>query len=404
MKNRIYQPSTGRFLTEDPIRDGLNYYTYCKNNPLFFLDPFGLAAIPATPYLEKQGISVTWNGNYVVNGVTYAKATATFNGQLDRVFTGPVDPKTNRMMVEETVISDYLKYVDSQAGALGYHPVRDGIAAGVTVGTVIYGGGLVVRVAGPAVSSAVGTAAAPIIDKASTVINTISNSACFISGTKIMTLNGFKQIEDVCIGDMVYSQNADTGENGLKKVVRTFVNQTNNLVYLQIAGDEIVTTSEHPFYVMEKGWVNAYQLKIGDKLIQQSGKIIILEDVHYQTLEDPIIVYNFEVEDWHTYYVSNCSVLVHNACNFDPSAIIKNINQNSAHHIMQEKHAWDLVGANDWSGVSNVINTVLTKGSGVANNVGNVVYSYNYGGQTVDVITRVVNGATRVVDAWVRTR
>ena len=30
--------------------------------------------------------------------------------------------------------------------------------------------------------------------------------------------------------------------------------------------------------------------------------------------EAPIAVYNFEVEDFHTYYVGDSSVLVHNAC------------------------------------------------------------------------------------------
>ena len=26
-----YDPSTGRFISEDPIRDGLNWYVYCEN-------------------------------------------------------------------------------------------------------------------------------------------------------------------------------------------------------------------------------------------------------------------------------------------------------------------------------------------------------------------------------------
>ncbi|MDC7124486.1 MAG: hypothetical protein PQJ46_02900 [Spirochaetales bacterium] len=32
----------GRFTTEDPIRDGLNWYAYANNNPLKFIDPTGL--------------------------------------------------------------------------------------------------------------------------------------------------------------------------------------------------------------------------------------------------------------------------------------------------------------------------------------------------------------------------
>ena len=42
LRNRYYSPITGRFLTEDPARDGLNWYTYCGNNPVAFVDPWGL--------------------------------------------------------------------------------------------------------------------------------------------------------------------------------------------------------------------------------------------------------------------------------------------------------------------------------------------------------------------------
>ena len=32
--HRYYDPSTGRFLTRDPIKDGRNWYGYCGNNPV----------------------------------------------------------------------------------------------------------------------------------------------------------------------------------------------------------------------------------------------------------------------------------------------------------------------------------------------------------------------------------
>jgi len=43
LRNRYYNPVTGRFTQEDPIRNGLNYYTYARNNPLMYFDPMGLA-------------------------------------------------------------------------------------------------------------------------------------------------------------------------------------------------------------------------------------------------------------------------------------------------------------------------------------------------------------------------
>jgi|LSQX01.3.fsa_nt_gb RHS repeat-associated protein len=42
LRARYYDPSVGRFITEDPIRDGLNWYVYATNNPIMFIDPSGL--------------------------------------------------------------------------------------------------------------------------------------------------------------------------------------------------------------------------------------------------------------------------------------------------------------------------------------------------------------------------
>ncbi len=41
---RMYNPEIGRFLQPDPIgyEGGLNLYTYCGNNPVVYLDPYGL--------------------------------------------------------------------------------------------------------------------------------------------------------------------------------------------------------------------------------------------------------------------------------------------------------------------------------------------------------------------------
>lgn len=84
--------------------------------------------------------------------------------------------------------------------------------------------------------------------------------------------------------------------------------------------------------------------------------------------------------------------------------MISNVIPNRIHHIMQTKHAWDLVNATNWSEVSKVIDKVLIKGTGVINDAGNTVYTYVINKQTVEVTTRVVDGVTQIVDAWVKTR
>ena len=38
---RWYDAALGRFVTEDPARDGLNWYSYCSNNPVMYVDPTG---------------------------------------------------------------------------------------------------------------------------------------------------------------------------------------------------------------------------------------------------------------------------------------------------------------------------------------------------------------------------
>ena len=53
LRARYYDPTTGRFINEDPIRDGLNWYAYCNNNPVMFVDPSG-----EKPTVEEAALMV----------------------------------------------------------------------------------------------------------------------------------------------------------------------------------------------------------------------------------------------------------------------------------------------------------------------------------------------------------
>jgi len=138
-------------------------------------------------------------------------------------------------------------------------------------------------------------------------------TACFTEDTLIYTKDGYKEIKDIEVGDEVYSRNPETGEQGLKRVVNVFVRDIKKLIHLKVGDQEIETTATHPFWVEDIGWVNAIELKPGDKLVMYSGEILELKEAFVEYLDKPIKVYNFEVEDWHTYFVSEYNVFVHNA-------------------------------------------------------------------------------------------
>ena len=136
---------------------------------------------------------------------------------------------------------------------------------------------------------------------------------CFVAGTLILTLSGLAAIETIRPGDMVEATDIRTMERKPKKVLETYVRETNELVVLTVGGENLRTTPNHPFYVKGKGFLGAGELTIGDSLLDAEGQILLVEGTEREQLEEPVKVYNFQVEDFHTYHVGECGVLVHNA-------------------------------------------------------------------------------------------
>ena len=73
-----------------------------------------------------------------------------------------------------------------------------------------------------------------------------------------------------------------------------------------------------------QGFVVVSGLRVGDKLLDYSGKTLIVEDVATETHREPVKVYDFQVEDFHICHVGTNGVLVHNAvCNMINTKMIK---------------------------------------------------------------------------------
>lgn len=62
--------------------------------------------------------------------------------------------------------------------------------------------------------------------------------------------------------------------------------------------------------------------------MRSNGICAIIEKIEVEQLATPETTYNFEVEDFHTYYVSESNVLVHNTC-------LKEINDKILDDIMK---------------------------------------------------------------------
>jgi hypothetical protein len=184
---------------------------------------------------------------------------------------------------------------------------------------------------------------------------------CFVAGTLVHTKNGLVPIEKIRVGDWLLSQPEMKGERAYRQVVKTFAIEEQQEVFLleyfrdhDKTARTLVVTGHHPFWAKNVGWTAADDLRPGRVLELHDGaearvfnvrKILKIDipDVGW-THDDggevgPTIdmrdgsiqvepnsfnssafeideylkraVFNIEVEGFHTYYVGEVGVLVH---------------------------------------------------------------------------------------------
>jgi hypothetical protein len=164
--------------------------------------------------------------------------------------------------------------------------------------------------------------------------------ACFVKGTPVLTPDGWKPIEELQPGDEVLSRSEHdvTAEVRARRVLRNFV-RVSPVLNLHVRGRIIGTTGEHPFWVEDKGWTAARELRIGDVLVSHDGQRVEVEGVADSGRIET--VYNAEVEEDHTYFVGNeewgFSVWAHNAdCqivrNEDGTYDLRDVNTNTVYN------------------------------------------------------------------------
>ena len=91
LRARYYDPQTGRFVSEDPAKDGLNWYVYCGNNSVMFVDPSGWFRIVDGKAYDKYQIGSgnidSQNDDYISEDIKKMQIRLQELGFLDESFT-----------------------------------------------------------------------------------------------------------------------------------------------------------------------------------------------------------------------------------------------------------------------------------------------------------------------------
>ncbi|MBR5786599.1 MAG: hypothetical protein IKY41_07895 [Clostridia bacterium] len=310
LNSRYYDPETGRFINADTTDvlenakyniNGLNLYAYCDNNPIAGRDDEGDMS-----FWKKLAIAAAAVVVIAVAAAAVAAATAATGGAAGAALCAV--GSTFLGAAKGAAVGAVVGAVSGAAtgavqGAVeGYQETGtlDGTLRGMGKGALK---GAVEGAKDGLISGMVSGAFA----------GAMNPSFCFVAGTTVLTTLGKKAIENIQVGDIIPCVDHITGELAEKKVVTTTVNKVSRITELDIDGEIIQCTETHPFQVKGKGWVDACNLNPGDVIYTKDWDTAVVKSVCLLEFDEPVEVFNFEVEDCHTYFVGEIGVLVHNA-------------------------------------------------------------------------------------------
>ncbi|HEV8546461.1 MAG TPA: polymorphic toxin-type HINT domain-containing protein, partial [Candidatus Limnocylindrales bacterium] len=150
----------------------------------------------------------------------------------------------------------------------------------------------------------------PLANNGDDLLRVIGGTACsFSPSTKVTTTSGSRSISDLSVGDKVLARDVETGGVAEHTVVAVSIHEDPSVEYLQIDGETIETTPNHPF-LTDHGWVEAGALTTGMRVMKVDGSYGAIETL--RTEIRPVWMWDLTIEDVHTFAVGGGRWLAHN--------------------------------------------------------------------------------------------
>ena len=332
---RYYDPEMARFITRDSqlgasrfTQDAFNRYAYVLNNPMASIDPSGhclgiiagvgtgsLAIVGALSAVEggvsaiSAGIGSKSGGKKQERANTVALVTGICTGVDAITFLGGWGKKKWAKRTKRTGNAEAGDEVADNATEETTQYATEETTQYATEMTTQYATEMTTQYATEVPIKVPGAGGMLSPEPPSCSDQRFS----FIPATKISSRSGMKNIEDLQLKEKIWGYNEKTRQTDLFPVTAKSVKLHNDAVTLKTkSGKTIGTTTEHPFYVKNKGWVPAGKLKEGDAIRSQDGTSVILESVTVDYVEEAFPAYNLSVDKAHNFFVSEDKLLVHN--------------------------------------------------------------------------------------------
>jgi hypothetical protein len=177
----------------------------------------------------------------------------------------------------------------------------------------------------------------------------------FSSDTRVATPDGGRAIGTLKVGDKVIAYDPKTGKTSEQTVEYVWINHDNDLLDVTVAnadtqrshvskvrsyrearhagpayddmlenratpetsasnaGEVVHTTEKHPWLTVDKGWLKAGELQIGEQVVRADGTHAVVITLH-RRVGETADYYNLTVSWLHTYVVGAGRYVVHNSC------------------------------------------------------------------------------------------